>query len=137
LRSRAKGSLRTATRLAGQCAIVYGVFLVASEVVQSLHLPLPASLAGALLFLMLLLLGVVTPEQMRELSNLIAAHLAFFFVPLVVMGVVSWAGALVRVWPVVGAALLGSAVVGIAASGLAAQAIQVFRGRRRVSECKR
>ena len=137
LSRRAHSSLRTATRLAGQYALVYGIFLVGSHAVQFLHLPLPPSLAGVLLFLLLLVFGVVTPEQMRELSDLIGAHLAFFFIPLVVMGVVSWAGVLIHVWLVLGVALLASVVVGIVASGLAAQAMQGFRNGRRASECKR
>jgi holin-like protein len=107
-------------RLAFQSALLYGVFWLASMLVQVLRLPLPANLIGLLLLLGLLWTGVIKPSHLDLASGLVSRHLSFFFVPLAV-GLMAWGDLLARSGVVMGVALLASAAVGIGVAGAFAQ----------------
>jgi holin-like protein len=107
-------------RLALQSALLYGVFWLASLLVQLLRLPLPANLVGLLLLLGLLSTGVIKPSHLDVVSGLVSRHLSFFFVPLAV-GLMAWGDLLARSGLVLGVALVASAALGIGIAGVFAQ----------------
>jgi holin-like protein len=110
-----------AVRLALQSALLYGVFWLASLLVQVLRLPLPTNLVGLVLLLGLLWAGVIKPSHLDVVSGLVSRHLSFFFVPLAV-GLMAWGDLLARSGVVLGVALLASAALGIGVAGVCAQA---------------
>ncbi|WP_338571878.1 CidA/LrgA family protein [Erwinia billingiae] len=67
-----------------QVALYIGFFLVAEQLVDWLHLPLPANIVGMLLLLALIMLRVLPLDWVKAGSRWLLAEMLLFFVPAVV-----------------------------------------------------
>ncbi len=64
-----------------QLAIIIGVSFVGNLLSEWLHLPIPGSITGMLLMLILLLSGIVKERDIAQVGNFILKNMSFFFVP--------------------------------------------------------
>lgn len=71
-------------RIPFQVALLAAIWWLADIAVRTLHIPLPANLAGMLMLLLLIVLGVVRPHWFRDGANWLLAEMLLFFVPAVV-----------------------------------------------------
>lgn len=67
-----------------QVVLYIGFFLVAEQLVDWLHLPLPANIVGMLLLLALIMLRVLPLDWVKAGSRWLLAEMLLFFVPAVV-----------------------------------------------------
>lgn len=84
-------------KLFRQSILLLGISIVGEFINKVLHVPLPGSVLGLLLLLILLLSGIVGVKHIDELSTFLMRHLAIFFVPAGV-GLITVAGALQSSW---------------------------------------
>ncbi len=112
-------TLAKGLRFAGQCLILYLLFVVGTILTQAFSLPLPGNLVGMLLLLLLLSTGIIRPIHLQDVAVLVVQHLNFFF-PFVV-GLMAWATLFAASGIILGISLGGSAVVGLITAGLIAQ----------------
>lgn len=61
--------------------IIFGLYYIGEWISKFFHLPLPGSLVGMLLLLILLMFHVVKLEGIASVSNFLLSHLPFFFIP--------------------------------------------------------
>ena len=61
--------------------IIFGIYFIGEACSRLLHLPLPGSLMGMLLLLLLLHFRIVKLEQICNVSDFLLGHLPFFFIP--------------------------------------------------------
>ncbi len=73
-----------------QIALVFGVYWVSQCIEAVLPFSFPASVISLLLLLVLLLLGIVKVDHVREKSDFLLGNLGFFFVPAAV-GIINYA----------------------------------------------
>lgn len=64
-----------------QCIIIFGAWFAGEFMNKVLHVPLPGNVLGMLILLVFLLTGVVKFEYIKEVSDFLLDHLAFFFLP--------------------------------------------------------
>ncbi len=67
-----------------QVALYVAFFLLAEQLVDRLHLPLPANIVGMLLLLALIMLRVLPLNWVRAGSRWLLAEMLLFFIPAVV-----------------------------------------------------
>ncbi|MFS2224174.1 CidA/LrgA family protein [Pantoea sp. B65] len=67
-----------------QVALYAGMFIASEQLVDWLHLPLPANIVGMLLLLALIMLRVLPLDWVRAGSKWLLAEMLLFFVPAVV-----------------------------------------------------
>ncbi|MBP2169375.1 CidA/LrgA family protein [Erwiniaceae bacterium BAC15a-03b] len=67
-----------------QVALYAGMFIASEQLVEWLHLPLPANIVGMLLLLALIMLRVLPLDWVRAGSKWLLAEMLLFFVPAVV-----------------------------------------------------
>jgi holin-like protein len=67
-----------------QVALYIAFFLVAQELVERFHLPLPANIVGMLLLLALIMLRVLPLGWVKAGSRWLLAEMLLFFIPAVV-----------------------------------------------------
>ncbi|WP_312046705.1 CidA/LrgA family protein [Erwinia sp.] len=67
-----------------QVALYVAFFLVAQQLVDWLHLPLPANIVGMLLLLALIMLRVLPLKWVKAGSRWLLAEMLLFFIPAVV-----------------------------------------------------
>jgi holin-like protein len=111
---------RVGLRYAIQVVFLYLLFVVGSALSDLLALPLPGSLVGLLLLLLLLYLGVIRPADVQETAAIVVQHLNFFFIPLVV-GLMAWRGLFATRGLALAVSLVASVAIGLVAAGLVAQ----------------
>lgn len=68
-------------KLLAQIAVVFGVCLVGEIIAGFLPVPIPASIISMVLLLVLLLVGIVKIEHIREKTEFLLQNMAFFFIP--------------------------------------------------------
>lgn len=64
--------------------MIFGVYLGAEVVSAVLPFPFPESVAGMVLFLILLFARVLKPRQLKESSDFLLGNMALFYVPVTV-----------------------------------------------------
>lgn len=64
-----------------QLFIILGINLAGELLSSYLNLPLPGSITGMILLLILLLTGVVKEHQIRETADYMLQNMGFFFIP--------------------------------------------------------
>ena len=113
---------RNYAKLVAQIALLWIVSWLGHFAVALLSVPLPGNVAGLLLMLALLRLGIVPLEFVELGAGLLLRHLALFFIP-VAVGMMTF-GAL---WLTSGLGilidLLISAAIGFAVTGLLCQSL--------------
>ncbi len=82
-----------------QLILLLTISIIGEFLNKVLHLPLPGSVLGLLLLLLLLLTGIVKVKQIEDISIFLMEHLAIFFVPAGV-GLISVMGVLKSSWMV-------------------------------------
>lgn len=84
-------------KLFRQSILLLGISIIGEFINKILHVPLPGSVLGLVLLLILLLSGIVSVNHIEELSRFLMRHLAIFFVPAGV-GLLTVAGVLQSSW---------------------------------------
>lgn len=97
------------------------LFTYLGELVSS-YLPFnfPGSLVGLLLLFIALLIGLIRPVVLKEVSEFLQKYMAFLFVPLCV-GVMTSFGVIKAHWLEILLVLVGSTLVTLIVSGLVAK----------------
>ncbi|WP_343552326.1 CidA/LrgA family protein [Pantoea sp.] len=67
-----------------QLVLYVGLFIFSGELVNWLHLPLPANVVGMVLLLLLIMTGVVPLRWVKAGANWLLAEMLLFFIPAVV-----------------------------------------------------
>lgn len=73
-----------------QLFIILSINLAGELISKYLHLPIPGSITGMLLLLVLLLTGVIKERQIRETADFMLQNMGFFFIPAGVSIIVSY-----------------------------------------------
>lgn len=68
-------------KLFREVLLVFGIAYVGEIISKTCHLPLPGSLVGMLMLLVLLQLRIVRLEHVSTISDFLLGHLPFFFIP--------------------------------------------------------
>lgn len=68
-------------KLFREVIIIFGIAFAGEILSKSLSLPLPGSLCGMLILLVLLCTGIIKTQQIQTVSDFLLSHLAFFFIP--------------------------------------------------------
>ncbi len=111
-----------------QCGVILAVSLAGEALHALVPLPIPASIYGLLLMLLLLCLRVVRLEHVEGAGNFLLELLPLLFVPPVVGLMSAWSELSRMLLPALAAVLIVTPLV-MAATGRATQAI--IRGRKR------
>jgi len=64
-----------------QLFIILGINLAGDLLSKYLHLPIPGSITGMVLLLILLLTGVLKEKHIRETADFMLQNMGFFFIP--------------------------------------------------------
>lgn len=67
-----------------QLCVIFGVYLAAEGISAILPFAFPESVAGMLVFLVLLFSRLLKPRQLRESSDFLLENMALFYVPVTV-----------------------------------------------------
>lgn len=70
-----------ATKVIFQIGILFGFFYIGSFLKELLHIPLPGSIIGLLLLLILLLLKIIPIHWIQDGANVLITFLPFLLVP--------------------------------------------------------
>lgn len=73
-----------------QLFIILAINLAGELISKYLHLPLPGSITGMILLLILLLTGVLKEREIRETADFMLQNMGFFFIPAGVSILVSY-----------------------------------------------
>ncbi|WP_372773463.1 CidA/LrgA family protein [Mangrovibacterium sp.] len=73
-----------------QLLIILGVNLAGELLSEYFHLPLPGSITGMILLLILLLTGVVKDHHIRDTADFMIQNMGFFFIPAGVSVMISY-----------------------------------------------
>lgn len=73
-----------------QLFIILSINLAGELMSKYLHLPLPGSITGMLILLVLLLTGVIKERQISETADFMLQNMGFFFIPAGVSIIVSY-----------------------------------------------
>ncbi len=73
-----------------QILIILGINFAGEFLSYILHLPLPGSITGMLLMLLLLLTGIIQEKQIAETADFFLNNMGFFFIPAGVSVMVSY-----------------------------------------------
>lgn len=65
-----------------QLSFVLSLWLAGELISKGFHIPIPGSVIGMVLLFILLCIGIVKIEQIKEVSDFLLDNLAFLFVPL-------------------------------------------------------
>ena len=70
-----------------QICVIFGVFLAAEGISAALPFVFPESVAGMLLFLILLFSRVLKPHQIKSSSDFMLQNMALFYIPVTVSAI--------------------------------------------------
>ena len=73
-----------------QLTIIFAVTLAAEVMKYFIPLPVPASIYGLILMFMLLLLGIIKPEQIKDTASFLTEIMPVMFIPAAVGLLASW-----------------------------------------------
>lgn len=91
--------------------IVFGCLALGNIVVALTGIPLPASIVGMLILIVLLMTKAVKAEQLKSLSDFFNTHMSFFFVPAGVSVMLYLDIIQQNFWPIVVAAAVSTVLV--------------------------
>jgi len=77
-------------KIIGQLAIILAIYLTGLLIENLLSLPIPGSIIGMLLLLILLHLKIVKVEKIKQVSDFFLNNMMFFFIPATVSIMVSY-----------------------------------------------
>lgn len=106
-----------------QLGIILGVSFAGEALAWALPLPVPASVWGLVLMLLLLILRVIKPEQIRDTAEYLVAIMPLLFVPPTVGLMQSWGLLSQNLLPFIIAITLITAIV-MAVTGLVVQLVE-------------
>jgi holin-like protein len=119
--------MKTLSVIALQTLALMGISQAGYRMAAALHLPLPGSLVGMLVLLLLLATGLVPLAWVESSAALLTRHLAFFFIPLTV-GLLGFGELFLDNGPAILTVLVVSAAIGIGLAGLASQQLASRKG---------
>ena len=112
--------IRGLVTIGAQVALLSAIFVVSTDSVTRLGLPVPANVVGLLSLFALLSTGVVKERWVSGAADILTKHLAFFFVPIAV-GLMDWGGLLWQTGHWLLLTIVVSSAVGMAATGAVVQ----------------
>lgn len=68
-------------KLIKQTAIIFGIYFLGEFIQNILALPIPGSVLGMLILLVLLCTGHIKLEMINDISDFLLNYIAFFFIP--------------------------------------------------------
>lgn len=68
-------------KLLRQAALILGIYFLGQIIQLSFSIPVPGSVIGMILLLILLCTGIIKVEMIEDISNFLLDNLAFFFIP--------------------------------------------------------
>lgn len=68
-------------KLLRQLGIIIGIFLIGEILNKLCNIPIPGNILGMLILFTLLSLNIIKLEMIKEISDFLLSHLAFFFIP--------------------------------------------------------
>lgn len=105
-----------------QLSFVLCLWLTGELISKGCQIPIPGSVIGMVLLFVLLCVGIVKIEQIKELSDFLLDNLAFFFVPLGV-GLLNSVGILQNNWWQIILIVIVTTIMVIVITGLTAQVL--------------
>ncbi|WP_315905981.1 CidA/LrgA family protein [Priestia koreensis] len=119
--------MKTLFTLFFQIILLTGIFMVGQELVRWLHLPVPGSVVGLFLLLILLQTKVIKLKWIEKGGNLLVAELLLFFIPATV-GLMNYTDVLKNYgWQILLIILISTALV-MASTGMIAELIFKRKG---------
>ena len=115
-----------------QIGIISGISFVAEVLHVLLPLPVPASVYGLLILLVLLLTGIVKEERIKDTADFLLSIMPLFFVPAAVALMTSFESMKGNVWKLLIMCLVSTVVV-MVVTGLVSQFI-VHAGKKNIHE---
>ena len=115
-----------------QIGIISGISFVAEVLHVLLPLPVPASVYGLLILLVLLLTGIVKEERIKDTADFLLSIMPLFFVPAAVALMTSFESMKGNVWKLLTMCLVSTVVV-MVITGLVSQFI-VRAGKKNIHE---
>lgn len=105
-----------------QLSFLLSLWLAGELISKGCQIPIPGSVMGMVLLFILLSIGIVKIEQIKELSDFLLDNLAFFFVPFGV-GLLNSAGILKNNWWQIVLIVIITTIMVIVMTGLTAQVL--------------
>lgn len=68
-------------KLFREALIIFGIYLAGEVISSSLSLPVPGNILGMIILFVLLYTKVVKVENIKNITDFLLNHLAFFFIP--------------------------------------------------------
>lgn len=99
-----------------QIFILWLIYQIGNLLVSFLNIPLPGNVFGMIILFLLLSFNIVKVSWIKEGTEILLKHLAFFFIPIAV-GLMAWGELFVKsgIWLIT--ALVASALVSILTTG--------------------
>lgn len=118
-----------------QFSLILIILFIAQILQVRYSLPIPATILGMMILLLLLMARIVKLERVEKASNVLLDHLTLFFVPPVV-GIINQFHRVKDIWIYLLIILLISTIVVMAVTGLTVQFLYRYRVRREKEEEK-
>ncbi|GMG96451.1 CidA/LrgA family protein [Tepidimicrobium xylanilyticum] len=109
-----------------QFSLILIILFIAQILQQRYSLPIPGTILGMMILLLLLITRIMKLERVEKVSNVLLEHLTLFFVPSVV-GIMNLFDKVKDVWIYLFITLLTSTMVVIAVTGLTVQILDKYR----------
>mgnify|MGYP000882999497 CR=1 FL=1 len=109
-----------------QFSLILIILFTAQILQQRYSLPIPGTILGMMILLLLLITRIMKLERVEKVSNVLLEHLTLFFVPSVV-GIMNLFDKVKDVWIYLFITLLTSTMVVIAVTGLTVQILDKYR----------
>ena len=113
-----------------QLGIITGISFVAELLHALLPLPVPASVYGLLLLLVLLLTGVIKEEHIRESADFLISIMPFFFVPPSVALMTSFESMRGSIWKLLVMCVVSTVVVMAVTGSIAQWIVRAKKGKK-------
>lgn len=109
-----------------QFSLILIILFIAQILQQRYSLPIPGTILGMMILLLLLITRIMKLERVEKVSNVLLEHLTLFFVPSVV-GIMNLFDKVKDLWIYLFITLLTSTMVVIAVTGLTVQILDKYR----------
>lgn len=109
-------------KLFREVIIVFGIAYVSDIISKILHLPIPGSLLGMLILLLLLQCRIVRLDHIAQVSDFLLGHLPFFFIPAGV-ALIAIFPMIASIWPLIIILCFITTVITMGISGWSIQKI--------------
>ncbi len=111
-----------------ELSIILGILFVSDLFQKFTQVPVPSTVLGMLILLLLLISGIVKIKHIENISNFFMDHLTFLFVPSCVSVMAAW-GLIKDKWLAISIITIVTTFISIAAMGLSVQFVKEKMGK--------